>query len=528
MLPGDATTNAMVVQPDGKIVLAGAYSKSDNEPDVLAVARLDADGSPDLDFGKEGVFVLDIAEDTRATSLTIEAHGKIVVVGSAYDTATKMTKLLILRLTGNGRLDPSFNRTGVLTTDLASRGGAADSVAPVRGDKLLVIGRRGPVVPSIPVAVRVLYDGTLDPAYADEGVFDIPLSTSAEPRNWTGEFSQSVRAVDGSVLLAGRRSSYPAIRSQSVFARFDSTGNLDPIFGYNGRVAITNNGDNESPDDLALQPDGKIVLVGASYVGIASERDHPFFQRLNNDGSPDQTFGVASRLPIAVAGQSGLHALAIDPNGRAVAGGEFRTAGKSPNRLGSLLARANSNGTPDEIFGVKGGVATASYGRDVSISDIAVTWDNRILAAGRFSDGLSVARFRGTEIKPLSSAIRTPSRYRLKAHSLRSFSGTASGSDLESVQIAVLKRGTSLLHGRHLCRHLSDKSAKFVMRRANKKANKRRCVPTKWLRATGTRSWRYAMKRDLPSGSYEIYVRAVDAGDWPQTSPTRKRFKLVH
>jgi predicted phage tail protein len=56
---------------------------------------------------------------------------------------------------------------------------------------------------------------------------------------------------------------------------------------------------------------------------------------------------------------------------------------------------------------------------------------------------------------------------------------------------------------------------------------KKKCVPTKWLTATGTASWSYKLKKSLKPGQYTLYVRSVNSVGVAQATPTRKNFTLT-
>jgi uncharacterized delta-60 repeat protein len=69
--------NAAVLQPDGKIVVAG-YAQADED---VAVARINADGSPDTTFGAAGKATVDFGFATFGYAVTLQANGRIVVAG---------------------------------------------------------------------------------------------------------------------------------------------------------------------------------------------------------------------------------------------------------------------------------------------------------------------------------------------------------------------------------------------------------------------------------------------------------------
>src|SRR5262245_17690173 len=82
------SANAMVVQSDGKIVVAGQTSRSGTGSE-LAVARYNADGSLDTSFGAGGKVITDFSVSTdQAKAVTLQADGKVVVAGQAIISGT--------------------------------------------------------------------------------------------------------------------------------------------------------------------------------------------------------------------------------------------------------------------------------------------------------------------------------------------------------------------------------------------------------------------------------------------------------
>ena len=187
-----------------------------------------------------------------------------------------------------------------------------------------------------------------------------------------------------------------------------SPGDPDPTFGSAG-VVYHSLGSGLSPsarlDAVALQPDGKIVVAGRGTD--ASGHDSFLVARLNSDGSLDPSFAVGGVfMPQLGSGSpafSAAHALALQPDGKILAGGE---ANGSPG--GFMLVRLNSNGTPDSDFGDNGKVFAKlpSDGPDYPVVNaLAVQPDGGIVAAGTavFSDSthstneVMVSRLKGTD-----------------------------------------------------------------------------------------------------------------------------------
>ena len=165
-------------------------------------------------------------------------------------------------------------------------------------------------------------------------------------------------------------------------ARFDATGQLDTSFGVNGYVTTQFLTETFNPV-IALQPDGKIVVVG---VTTAAHNVGSNFElalaRFNADGSLDPSFGT-NGITITAA-PSGFSydqppAVALQPDGKIVI-----AAGTSPADDGSgefVVARYDASGTLDTTFG-QDGLITTQFAGYAAATSVALQPDGRIIAAG--------------------------------------------------------------------------------------------------------------------------------------------------
>jgi uncharacterized delta-60 repeat protein len=140
----DAIGNA-TLQADGKIVIVGSASDyAYSFADAFAL-RLNSNGTLDNTFGGNGVVLTDVnGGDDTARDVVVQKNGKIAVVGSADQASSTNNDSLILRYAADGSLDPTWNSTGKLTIDSGlSPGEQAYSVALQADGKLLVAAADG-------------------------------------------------------------------------------------------------------------------------------------------------------------------------------------------------------------------------------------------------------------------------------------------------------------------------------------------------------------------------------------------------
>jgi uncharacterized delta-60 repeat protein len=309
MGPGAAydEANAVLVQSDGRIVIAGLSDVTEENRD-FALVRLEDDGSPDPTFGSSGkVFVgfdLGLTNLDEAHAAVQQADGKLVVAGSAevdgqnYDFA-------IARLDAHGELDPSFGNGGRMTFhfhDDAPNLDLASSVAIDAAGRILVAGfsRKGDGYDDDFAIARLMANGSFDPTFGDGGRATVEFDIGGD---FADDAAEMIVAPDGSTYLVGIADIGSAHGTSYVCAaaKLKADGTLDATWASGGKFAmeLIAGDDSEYCEGAALQPDGKLVLAG-------SFADYVLMARLDRNGNLDGTFassgvfyqqgGMASRV----------------------------------------------------------------------------------------------------------------------------------------------------------------------------------------------------------------------------------------
>lgn len=159
---------------------------------------------------------------------------------------------------------------------------------------------------------------------------------------------------DGKILISGQSFLGGSAGYQTVVMRFSSTGVVDNSFGTNGKVTIT---PLQNTNTMALQSDGKILVAGAM-------NDNFGMARLNTNGTLDTSFGTNGYVMNMLKDEWGadcvsyIMKIALQTNGKIVASG-FAV---SPNNYNDIaIARYNTNGSLDNSFAT-GGVLMSNLG----------------------------------------------------------------------------------------------------------------------------------------------------------------------
>jgi uncharacterized delta-60 repeat protein len=170
---------------------------------------------------------------------------------------------------------------------------------------------------------------------------------------------------------------------------YGQAGSLNTQF--NGGLQATSFGSGHSiAEDIAVQPDGKVIVVGQTLVNGISNMA---LARLNSNGTLDNSFGIGGKIVINLnSSGSWLTAVAIQGDGKIVAGGSVANGGQ----VDFALLRFLSNGTPDPAFGTNG-VITSNLDTYSYLKDLLIQPDGKILVAGEavnvVSSDYAVARF---------------------------------------------------------------------------------------------------------------------------------------
>jgi len=331
-LPPSAWSYDVLVQPDGKLVVAGSTSLTG------VVTRLLADGAPDPSFGTAGVVTL---TDQIPMALALGSDGEIVVAGLDVGITPA---IFTLRLSSAGAPDPTYGTLGATST------------------RLYYFLPNDEIVP--------MESGICGLAVLAGGAVIVGLSPQVEhPLAFLNGLA-AIRFGSDGVLDAGF-GNHP-----SIGVSLDGPGGVgvaDPTSAFNFCRA------------MAVDAAGGIVLGGQHIGGTTPQtlRFEPVLARLASDGTPDASFGGGGVAHVPGFTSPGINATVVDLVVDAL--GRIAVAGNEPGPDGFDLVRFDAAGLPDPSFG-SGGIA--SLPGSSTAAELTTDAHGRLLVAGRHRDGL--------------------------------------------------------------------------------------------------------------------------------------------
>ncbi|RYZ83339.1 MAG: T9SS type A sorting domain-containing protein, partial [Moraxellaceae bacterium] len=274
----------VVILPNGKVIIGGDFTTFNNIA-INRIARLNSDGSLDTTFNTGGA-----GANASVQSLAVQADGKILVGGGFYNFNGVAVTTPLVRLNANGTIDSSFNM------GLGTDGGTVLGLAVQPDGKIILVGGSSTfnnVV--VGYIVRVNPNGSVDPTWN-------PGGTGAN------YFLYSVKLqADGKILITGDFTSYNGQACRN-FVRLNSNGTLDTTFNCTTLAG--------GPLNVSvIQNDGKYIIGGSCtpYNGFTGKG----IMRLNTDGSLDTTLIQGTGFDTFVSD------LALQPDGKIIVGGGF-------------------------------------------------------------------------------------------------------------------------------------------------------------------------------------------------------------
>lgn len=408
----DNAAGAVAVQADGKIVVAGltgavdTMSKTPGSSDFVVV-RYNANGTFDNSFDGDGKAVTSFGDgEDGAGAVLIQPDGKILAAG-AINTKTPAGQIALARYNPNGSLDASFDGDGKVTTDVAELQNVeerVDAMVLQPDGKILVLvsSVRDDILDDDVFVVRYNADGSRDFSFAGDGITSLPwVIAHGVAQGLTG--SDLALQPDGRIVVAGTVTT--AEGSDFFVWRINPDGTDDQTF--NGRAAVVSLNEQDRAVAVFVQPDNKIFVAGETFN--AAFRNDFAFARFSANGTLDNSFDGDGRKT-TVYDAAAFH-IALDfekqANGKFVAAGVF-AAPSTPADSSFAVTRFTPDGNLDPSFDGDGKTTTDFGGGGNAAFALTIQSDGKIIAAGSSENGAATDDFNVALARYIGDAVTAP------------------------------------------------------------------------------------------------------------------------
>lgn len=250
---------AVAVDALGRVLVAG-WVQEDDEMD-FAVARYYATGDPDQSFNSDGRAIIDIGDDDQVNAIVIQPDGKIVLAGTSASGSEQ--RYVAVRLGTDGFLDLGFGVQGKAIATLNGGGlnDCTDMILRPDGSLLLVGFASNNGVGACGLA-SFTTNGDPDPSFGPGGQGFVVFGAGANNNQPSGLYAVALDGMENIVVGGYARLS----TERFAVARLYSNGQRDISFGNNGVVTTSASGvvGEQRVRDLYIQPNHRIVAVGNS------------------------------------------------------------------------------------------------------------------------------------------------------------------------------------------------------------------------------------------------------------------------
>jgi uncharacterized delta-60 repeat protein len=439
----------VVVQPDGKILVAGWAIDVARAGYDFGLARYNNDGSLDQSFGSGGKVTTNFGSTSTnlGYGLTVDADGKILVAGwtASPDGASDFG---LARYCPTGALDAAFGNGGKVITDFSGNDDYARGVLVQDDGRIVVGGYTGPRSGTSSrggsfALARYETDGMLDDSFGTAGRVITPFADGAEQ-------IRNIALLPGGKILA---------QGADYLAQYNSSGQLDPYFGTNGIVNTEATGHGGDRNGLFVDGSGRIVVTGTT-ASLTGQYFAWIIGRYTSAGALDPGFGTGGESVIQFTGYDDCYAIAGQSDGKLVAAGfagvptgtddHFAVARffadsiqpttlAVPNSTGTyggstaLSAQLTSNGTPlanatlrFRLNGFVVGTASTNTGGVATLSSVGLTG----LHVGTYAGAVSVDFAGDASYAPRTAAgdvVVTPAAARVAYNGLMFVTSDANG-----------------------------------------------------------------------------------------------------
>lgn len=301
----------VAVTPGGKILVCGVTYTTTTTASVLLVQFTSA-GQLDAGFGDGGIVTTAVGDGfAEGRAIALQSDGKIVVGGSRQQGGFRDP--LLLRYLPDGTLDNGFSGDGQVVLSAYATDDALEDIALLSDGSIVGAGSVDIQGDLKTLLVKVSAAGAPVSSFGGDGELVPGFGATA---HWANAV-----LVQGTSFFAAGTWADVSTDADTYLAKFNADGSAASGFGSNG-VVVTNTNPNETAYGLALQDNGKIVLCGTSgQPGVTAARDL-LLERYTTDGQLDAGFGSNGVTLTSInSGADDANDVAIQPDGRILIAG---------------------------------------------------------------------------------------------------------------------------------------------------------------------------------------------------------------
>ncbi len=262
--------NAIAIDADSNIVVAGVNTITTSNTHII-VMRFDSKGNLDNNFGTRGVVLTQVGAPSRANAMVIQKDNKIVVAGTV--NSGNRTDMIIVRYNANGTLDPSFglNNSGMRTFNIENKNSVAYDVVIQQNGAILVAGSSiSPNNSNLFTIIRLQHNGSPDTSFGTNGIVAISPTPPGFPNHHAYARSVALDENDKIIVMG-----YIMEGNYNYFAlvRLNHDGTKDTTFGTQGnqysilKQNATSLNQAAIPVFGAIQNDKKKLVLAGMYSG---------------------------------------------------------------------------------------------------------------------------------------------------------------------------------------------------------------------------------------------------------------------
>ncbi len=297
---------------DESIMVAGGYGIAASNTDFVLV-KLSKDGVPDASFGTDGVVTYPVGTgQDYAHDIVIDKQGKIIVGGYSHMVNNSKSQNVLSRLGANGMIDSTFGTNGIFLWGDTLISNRIWHIEIADDGNILACGKSRPFGSNRPAVFKILEDGSgLDSTFATNGEILAP---------YEGEARDMIIHSNGNILVTGSNSTVNG--GDLIVLAYNQDGTPSTDFGFNG-VFVLNAAANDYGHSLIEQPDGKILVAGESGGPLFSGSAIAFFSaRMNENGVLDTSWGEEGYVRTETSTwMAWAHEVALQPDGKVLLAG---------------------------------------------------------------------------------------------------------------------------------------------------------------------------------------------------------------